>query len=360
MSWTTTRVSASDTVIPLVNTFPDLQCFVAIIDDPAIDAVYNPLPNGLHFEWTAKALAKGKHVLLEKPSVSNAEEAELLFHGPLVTQPNAPVLMEAFHNRFTPAFQLFVSLCDQPNIAHVVAKALIPSFIMKDDDIRFNYDLAGGTMMDVGGYPLAAVRCAFGANPVECVEADLTRMPPPLDKCDAKHHVKYRFPNGGIGEVVGSLREPNTSLSFPTITVTHKPVTVQEYGEGEDKDVKITEQRTITFVNFMLSPHYHRVDVVDEILTSKMSSSVVNKSVKKDTKKAYTFKEMSVDQPGEAHWSTYRYMLEQFVNQVKGRPVRGFSAPSSPHEDSIAQAKAIDMAYEKAGLGLRPTSEYRP
>lgn len=334
--------------------------FIDIIDDPAIDAIYNPLPNGLHFEWTLKALAKGKHVLLEKPSVSNSEEAEILFRGPLATQPNAPALMEAFHNRFTPAFQLFVSLCDHPNISHVVARALIPSLVAKDDDIRFNYDLAGGTMMDVGGYPLGAVRCAMGADPVECLEANLTRMPPPLDKCDSKCHVKYRFPNGAIGEVIGSLREANTALSFPTITVTHKPVVEKDFNDGEDKDLKITKQRTVTFVNFIFSPHYHRIEVDDEIKEERASNESTKVSHKKEIKKAYTFKEMGADQPGQAHWSTYRWMLEQFVNQVKGRPVRGFCAPSSPLEDSIAQVKAIDMAYEKSGLGIRPSSKYRP
>lgn len=299
-------------------------------------------------------------MLLEKPSVSNTEEAEILFRGPLLSQPNAPVLMEAFHNRFTPAFQLFVSLCDHPNITHVVARALIPSFVAKDDDIRFNYDLAGGTMMDVGGYPLAAVRCAMGADPTKCLEADLTRMPPPLDKCDTKCHVKYQFPSGAIGEVVGSLREPNTNLSFPTITVFHNPELVKDYKDGEDNDVKITKQRTIHFVNFMFAPHYHRIEIDDKITEERVSTKVTKVSHKKETKKAYTFKELGVDQPGEAHWSTYRYMLEQFVNQVKGQPVRGFSAPSSPLEDSIAQVKALDMAYEKSGLGLRPTSKYRP
>lgn len=299
-------------------------------------------------------------MLLEKPSVSNKEEAEILFRGPLVSQPNAPVLMEAFHNRFTPAFHLFVSLCDHPNIAHVVAKALIPSFVAKDDDIRFNYDLAGGTLMDVGGYPLAAVRCAMGADPTQCLEADLTRMPPPLDKTDAKFHVKYQFPNGAVGEVIGSLREPNTSLSFPTITVVHHPELVKDFKDGEDSDLKITKQRTIHFVNFILPPHYHRIEIDDEITEEKLSTKSVKVLHKKETKKAYTFKELGVDQPSEAHWSTYRCMLEQFVNQVKGRPVRGFSAPSSPHEDSIAQVMALDMAYEKSGLGLRPTSEYRP
>ncbi|KIN03304.1 hypothetical protein OIDMADRAFT_195891, partial [Oidiodendron maius Zn] len=50
-----------------------------LIDDPSIDVIYNPLPNGLHFEWAMRALRAGKHVLLEKPSVSNAAEANTLF-----------------------------------------------------------------------------------------------------------------------------------------------------------------------------------------------------------------------------------------------------------------------------------------
>lgn len=300
-------------------------------------------------------------MLLEKPSVSNLDEAQMLFQSPLLSQPNGPVLMEAFHNRFTPAFHLFVSLCDHPNVSHVVARALIPSFVAKDDDIRFNYDLAGGAMMDLGGYPLAAVRCAVGAEPTECREADLTRMPPPRDQCDAKGHVTYQFSGGAVGEVVGSLREPNTSYpSFPTITVAHKPELVQDYDEdGQDKDLRITRQRTVTFVNFMFAPHYHRIDI-DDALTEERKSAPKVVTHQKETKKAYTFHEMGVDQPGEAHWSTYRYMLEQFVNQVKGRPVRGFSTPSSsPHEDSMAQVRALDMTYEKSGLGLRPTSKFR-
>lgn len=317
------------------------------------------MPNGLHFEWTLKALAKGKHVLLEKPSVANAREAELLFHGPLLAQPRAPVLMEAFHNRFTPAFHLFVSLCDQPRVRHVVARALVPAWVAKDDDIRFDYDLAGGAMMDVGGYTLACLRCAVGADPTACLEADLTRMPPPRDKTDGKCHVQYQFPNGAVGEVFASLRNPHYSLPFPTVTVSHEPVVVEDFADGPDQDRKITRQRTVHFVNFMFSPHYHRIEVDDAVTEERKSTAKVKVTHEKETKKAYTFRELGVDQPGEAHWSTYRWQLEQFVNQARGRPVRGFSAPSPPREDSMAQVRALDMAYEKSGLGLRPTSEFR-
>lgn len=99
----------------------------AILDDPAVDAVYIPTPNGLHFEWALKALAAGKHVLLEKPSTSNAQEAELLFHSPLLLAPQqgpgpAPVLMEAFHSFFHPAWRLFASAVDRDSVAHVKAR----------------------------------------------------------------------------------------------------------------------------------------------------------------------------------------------------------------------------------------------
>lgn len=112
----------------------------ALLDDPAIDAVYIPLPCGLHVEWALKALAKGKHVLVEKPSTANADEAEALFHSPLLRRAGGPVLMEAFHSRFTPAFALFKSMLDPPNIEHVVTYSFLPGFLVGDGDIRFKYE----------------------------------------------------------------------------------------------------------------------------------------------------------------------------------------------------------------------------
>lgn len=100
--------------------------YTALIDDPDLDAVYIALPNGLHYEWTVKALAKGKHVLLEKPSVSNATEAELLFKSPLLTSSSSPVLLEAFHYRFQPGWQYFLTLVDRPNLDTVHAECLLP------------------------------------------------------------------------------------------------------------------------------------------------------------------------------------------------------------------------------------------
>src|SRR5882672_9684205 len=77
-------------------TQPDYR---ALIEDPALDAIYVPLPNGLHAEWTLAALAAGKHVLCEKPLTSNADQA-----GQVATAAagSGLVVMEAFHYRYHP------------------------------------------------------------------------------------------------------------------------------------------------------------------------------------------------------------------------------------------------------------------
>ena len=334
----------------------------AILDDPAIDAVYVPTPNGLHFEWALKALAAGKHVLLEKPSTSNAREAELLFRSPLLLAPSqqdgrpAPVLMEAFHSFFTPAWRLFMSTIDRPSVTHVRARAVAPSFVAADDDIRFDYDLAGGAAMDIGTYTVMAVRGTLGTEPEECVEADLQRMPPPRERCDGSFRAQFRFPGDVIGEVEGGLRGSNFRFAWPTLTVQHRAVA--ETGADAEEGTEVKRTRKVVFVNFMVAPIYHRIDIEDEfVVTKKGSGEVVRNYVKKDTKKAYTFREMGADEPGEIHWSTYRHELEQFVNRVRGREGNGVFIS---HENSMGQMRALDMIYEKSGLGLRPTSEYRP
>src|SRR5215207_627011 len=75
------------------------QTYEDLLQDPEIDAIYNPLPNGLHAEWTIKALEAGKHVLCEKPFTSNATEARAVA---AVAERTGLVVMEAFHYRYHP------------------------------------------------------------------------------------------------------------------------------------------------------------------------------------------------------------------------------------------------------------------
>lgn len=160
--------------IPTVHT-----SYQALVDDPAIDAVYIPLPNGLHFEWALKSLQAGKHVLLEKPSTSNAIEAECLFRSNLLTQGHGSnvesgsplVLLEAIHTVFHPAFKRFLELIEPANVVEGLATLqLMKGFISLDGDIRMDYDLSGGSLMDCGAYAVLAVRQIFQEEPLECVE----------------------------------------------------------------------------------------------------------------------------------------------------------------------------------------------
>src|SRR5260370_3942500 len=76
-----------------------LATYEDLINDPELDAIYNPLPNSLHCEWTIAALRAGKHVLCEKPLASNAEEAARMTQAANET---GKILGEAFHYRYHP------------------------------------------------------------------------------------------------------------------------------------------------------------------------------------------------------------------------------------------------------------------
>src|SRR5580704_14814705 len=78
-----------------------VDSYEELVADPGVDAIYNPLPNGLHGRWTMAAMAAGKHVLCEKPFTANADEARTVAAAQAGT---GLVLMEAFHYRYHPLF----------------------------------------------------------------------------------------------------------------------------------------------------------------------------------------------------------------------------------------------------------------
>src|ERR1700676_3838384 len=92
-----------------------LSSYEELVSDPGIDAVYNPLPNGLHGRWTKAALAAGKHVLCEKPFTANADEARDV----AAAIPPGVVVMEAFHYRYHPVFRRALELLDEGAVGTV-------------------------------------------------------------------------------------------------------------------------------------------------------------------------------------------------------------------------------------------------
>ena len=132
-----------------------------LLDDPKVDVVYISTPNGLHFEWATKALKAGKHVLLEKPFTSNAEEARKLVE---TAKETGMVLEEAFHWQFHPAAHTWRHIIDSGRYGKVISTVarMTASPGVPDGDIRRQYDLAGGSFMDMT-YALSFTRYALHA-----------------------------------------------------------------------------------------------------------------------------------------------------------------------------------------------------
>ncbi|KAF2650074.1 NAD(P)-binding protein [Lophiostoma macrostomum CBS 122681] len=346
---------------------PDVKDdYEALLADPSITAVYIPLPASSHYAWALKSLSAGKHVLLEKPSVVNFTEATSLFRSPLLTQPNPPILLEAVHFLFQPTWHSFLSLLSPPAISHVTAVAKLPSYMIPGPgkgSIKFDYDMGGGNILDLGTYPLYAVRQIMRAEPDECVACKVRLPPPPHEGClcDEAAHMRFVFPGNRTAEIATDLRASVTTMPTFRIAVVHGEVEIEVPVPGDSNDIPATQKRSrirkVTLNNFLVAAAWHRIDIEDEtLIRDRKTDRVVKRSVKKESRKVYTFKDAGVDQPSEAFWTSYRHQLEQFVNRVRGRAGSGLWVSG---EESVAQAKMIDMAYEKSGLPLRRTSGFR-
>jgi predicted dehydrogenase len=136
----------------------------ALLADPEVDAVYNPLPNHLHVPWTIKALEAGKHVLCEKPIAMTAAEAETLLAAAR-RHPRLKV-MEAFMYRLHPQWQRTVAIVQGGGVGEPrVVQSLFSYFNADPANIRNRADAGGGALMDIGCYAISLARLVFGAEP---------------------------------------------------------------------------------------------------------------------------------------------------------------------------------------------------
>ena len=139
--------------------------YQALLDDPEVEAVYNPLPNSMHAEWTIKAAEKGKHILCEKPIAVDVKECEQMIDA---CRKNGVKLMEAFMYRFHPQNIRVRELIKEGVIGEVRQMRASFSFNFTDlDNIRMRHDLAGGAMMDLGCYTINVCRFIFASDPEE-------------------------------------------------------------------------------------------------------------------------------------------------------------------------------------------------
>lgn len=269
----------------------------ALLADPEIDAIYNPLPNGLHCEWTIKALRAGKDVLCEKPIASNAAEAQQMADAARET---GRKLVEAFHWRYHPLAARVKAILASDEIGaprHYEAALAFPIGLMRND-IRWRWDLAGGALMDVGCYTVSMVRHTAGAEP-EVVSAQALLWSPQVDR---RMEARMRFADGRTASILASMW--SATLIKASLRVT-----------GESGELRVFNP---------VGPHvYNRLTVRGRSGTTKERVA------------------------GE---STYICQLRAFVDHVQsGAPV-----PTGP-DDAIANMRVIDAVYRAAGLKPRAT-----
>ena len=146
-------------------------CYEDLLADPEVKAVYIPLPNSLHFEWTKKALQSGKHVLCEKPLTPTAAEAEELFR---IAEDNNVILMEAFAFLHSP----FIKAVRDEITSGVIGEIryLESQFVTSDyelSNIRMRRETKGGCTYDLGCYNAAMIGWMTGMEPDEIKAAGI-------------------------------------------------------------------------------------------------------------------------------------------------------------------------------------------
>ncbi|HWM96452.1 MAG TPA: Gfo/Idh/MocA family oxidoreductase [Streptosporangiaceae bacterium] len=281
-----------------------------LLADPDIDAVYNPLPNSLHGPWTLRAIEAGKHVLCEKPFASNADEAARVAQA---ASASGLVVMEAMHYRYHPLTQRLTEVVGEFGpVRHI--QAWTSFAITNPGDIRYDYGLAGGALMDGGCYALDCLRLlGAGDGPGD-------------------------GPGDGQGEpsVTGALADPVDAgagaaaadrslavrLAFPGGATGWFESTFTRDGEFRADLHVICEDGLVHLDNFIF-PLRGR-------LTATRDGAVV------------------ADEEGGGE-STYVYQLRAFAAAIaSGDPV-----PTSAQHAAVTM-RLIDDAYRAAGLAPRP------
>jgi predicted dehydrogenase len=273
------------------------QSYQALIDDPDIDAVYNPLPNGLHGKWTRAALAAGKHVLCEKPFTANAAEAREIAD---LAATSDRVVMEAFHYRYHPLStraEEIIASGELGKIRRVDAALCFP--LPRFSDIRYDYSLAGGALMDAGCYAVHMVRTYGGSNP-EVVSAQAKLRDPRIDRAMT---AELRFAAGHTGRIRCSMWSSRLLETGARI---------------------IGDRGELRLFNPVMPHLIHRMSVRSS-----------------DGKRIERF----------ARRASYAYQLDAFTGAVlRGEPVK------TPAQDAVANMAVIDAIYRAAGLPLREPS----
>jgi predicted dehydrogenase len=172
----------------------------SLLRDRAVDAVYIPLPNSLHVEWTLRALDAGKHVLCEKPLALVAEDVDRI---EAVARARSLIVAEAFMYRHEPLIQRVLELLQAGAVGPIRRIAAGFTYAQRrSPDVRLDSALGGGSLWDVGCYAVSVARLIAGFEPIEA--AGLATMT--ATGVDEAFDGLLRFPGGVVANIHSSFR----------------------------------------------------------------------------------------------------------------------------------------------------------
>ena len=300
-----------------------VDSYAVLLADPEVEAVYNPLANGLHGTWNIAAAHAGKHVLAEKPSAANADEARAM---QAAVDAAGIVFMEAFHYPYHPLFQRAVELAASGAIGEV--RHIDVPLLMPDpgaDDPRWSLDLAGGSTMDLGCYSISCLNLlgeALCGGPLKITSAEASERDG-HPGVDSHLWVSGEFPSGATGSGGSDMDADEWSFTL-VITGSTGEIVVPKFPLPHEDD-RLILRRTASAPRVRRRPQ----DAAD--LVAEREGDVVEHLGTR---------------------SSYTYQLEAFGNAVRdGAPVVTDAA------FAVRNAEAIDTAYTLAGLPLRDPSK---
>jgi predicted dehydrogenase len=184
--------------------------YEAMLADPDIDAVYNPLPNHLHLPWSVRAAEAGKHVLCEKPAGMDAAEVLRMIEA---RDRTGVVMGEAFMVQTHPQWVRIVELVRGGTIGELRSAVGTFSYFKLDaDNIRNIREFGGGALLDIGCYPIKTSRMVFGEEPVR-VSAAIERDAR-FGGIDRLTSAVLEFPSGHCVFTCGTQTAGEQSMRF--------------------------------------------------------------------------------------------------------------------------------------------------
>jgi predicted dehydrogenase len=259
-----------------------------LLADAAVEAVYIPLPNSMHVEWSVRALDAGKHVLCEKPLSRRAMEVEHAFDS---AKAAGRLLSEAFMWRHHPQTRRLSELIADGAVGEVrLVRASFSFFLDDPSNVRLIADLDGGSLMDVGCYCVGAARLFAGGEPERAFGAAVMR-----NGVDVRFAGTLEFP----GEVLAQI-----DCGFD-VTARHELEVV-----GSDGSLRVAD------------PWHCREPVIELRAGGGVETIAVEKA------------------------NSYRLELEDV-----GRAIRDGGEPLLGRDDAVGQARAIEALYRSADRG---------